>query len=265
MRTVFVGGNWKCNGTAAAAAQLAHDVAVGLAAVPADRCEVLVAPPLLHVARAQDGLQRAGALLGARVRVAAQNCVEKDGAYTGEHSAAMLRDAGVAWVVLGHSERRTYYGESDAIVGAKVAAATRAGLAVVACVGESLEERDSGRTLDVVRAQVDAIAAALAAPERWADVVLAYEPKWAIGTGRTASPEQAEEVHAAVRAHVAAGPGEAVAAAVHIIYGGSVNRANAAALIRMPNIDGFLVGGASLDATHFVDICRLAADGSSPL
>jgi triosephosphate isomerase len=197
---------------------------------------VVVAPAFLH-------LPAVLASLRPDFAVAAQDCWSRgNGAFTGEVSAEMLADAGVPWAILGHSERRHVLGEDDALTAAKVAAALGQGLSVMFCIGETLAEREGGATLGVCTRQLAALAAVLA-PADWARVVVAYEPVWAIGTGKVASPAQAQEVHAGVRAWAAGAVGAAAAAALRIMYGGSVNGGNCVELAGQPDIDGFLVGG----------------------
>jgi len=175
--------------------------------------------------------------------VAAQNCsAQGNGAFTGEISADMLKDCGIQWVIIGHSERRAYYGDTDAIINKKIACAKAQGINVIACCGETLEERESGKTFEVVQRQCEAFAEHLDP----ATVVIAYEPVWAIGTGKTATPEQAQEVHAFIRKWMADKRGDAVSAGTRILYGGSVNGANAKDLFGLADVDGGLVGGASL-------------------
>lgn len=199
--------------------------------------EVVVSPPALY-------LEYVRSKLNAQIGVAAQNCykVEK-GAFTGDISPAMIQDVGCHWVILGHSERRNVFGESDQLIGEKVAHALASGLKVIPCFGEKLEEREAGKTFDVVFSQLKAIASNVS---DWSQVVLAYEPVWAIGTGRTATPEQAQEVHAALRKWLTENVSAEVANCVRILYGGSVTAANCRELAGKPDIDGFLVGGASL-------------------
>lgn len=199
--------------------------------------EVVVSPPALY-------LEYVRSKLNAQIGVAAQNCykVEK-GAFTGDISPAMIQDVGCHWVILGHSERRNVFGESDQLIGEKVAHALASGLKVIPCFGEKLEEREAGKTFDVVFSQLKAIASNV---NDWSRVVLAYEPVWAIGTGRTATPEQAQEVHAALRKWLTENVSAEVANSVRILYGGSVTAANCRELAGKPDIDGFLVGGASL-------------------
>lgn len=247
-RKPLIAGNWKMNAGGAAGCALAADVARGTTAH--DRVEVLVAPPFTALAAV------AHELSGTAVAVAAQNLHPKaSGAYTGEVSGPMLLEAGATSVIVGHSERRALFGDSDAVVAEKVAAALAQGLRPIACVGETLEEREAGRTLEVVGRQLDAFVRLLA--ERPGFGVVAYEPVWAIGTGRTAGPEQAQEVHAALRARLAA-VSPALAQQTRILYGGSVKADNARALLAEADVDGALVGGAALDAAAFVAISAAA-------
>ncbi len=251
MRRPLVAGNWKMNGTRASVAELLDGLRQE--EIPAG-VEVAVFPSLIHVAQAVSGL--AGRLVG----VGAQDCAieQQPGALTGEVAACQLRDADCSMVLVGHSERRLILGETDAVVVRKFVAAQAAGLVPVLCVGETLEQRESGQTLEVVARQVAAVLDACGA-QSLAGAVLAYEPVWAIGTGLTASPGQAQEVHAAIRAQVAR-VDEVVAGGLRILYGGSVKAANAAELFAMPDIDGGLVGGASLNANEFGAICRAAGN-----
>jgi triosephosphate isomerase len=251
MRRPLIAGNWKMYKTVPEALALARGVREGLAAQPAS-CEVLVAPPFtaLHAV--------AEALRGSTVRLAAQNMqFEKEGAFTGEVSPAMLKDAGCSHVILGHSERRQLFGESDEGVGKKARAAWDNGLLPILCVGETQAERDSDRTMPVVERQVERALQKLS-PDEAAQSVIAYEPVWAIGTGRVATTAQAQEVHAAIRKLVRVSHGDAVAAATRILYGGSVKPDNAQALLEQPDIDGALVGGACLQAESFLKIVRAA-------
>lgn len=244
----IVGGNWKCNGTVESVRSLIASLNAG--DVTAD-VDVVCAPTFVHMGIAQSGLK-------APYQVAAQNCWEGDGgAYTGEISATMLVNAGIDWVVLGHSERRALCGETNEIVGKKVAYARSKGLKVLACIGETLEIRESGKTLDVCAAQLKAINDVIT-EEDWASIVIAYEPVWAIGTGVVATPQQAQDTHAGIRAWMAANVSPAVASAVRIQYGGSVNAGNCETLAACEDIDGFLVGGASLNGADFVTICNAA-------
>ncbi|XP_009587902.1 triosephosphate isomerase, cytosolic isoform X1 [Nicotiana tomentosiformis] len=246
-RTFFVGGNWKCNGTSEEVKKIVSTLNAGQ--VPSqDVVEVVVSPPFVFLPLVKNELRP-------DFHVAAQNCwVKKGGAFTGEVSAEMLVNLSIPWVILGHSERRAILGESDEFVGDKVAYAISQGLKVIACVGETLEQRESGSTIDVVAAQTKAIADRV---KDWTKVVIAYEPVWAIGTGKVASPAQAQEVHAELRKWLQANVSAEVAASTRIIYGGSVNSANCKELAAQPDIDGFLVGGASLKP-EFIDIIKSA-------
>lgn len=230
--------------------QLLQDVVAGVADLRGMVAAVCV--PFPYLAQAQS------ALTGTPVAWGAQNMSEQvQGAFTGEVSAAMLQDFSCRYVLVGHSERRAIYGESDALVAEKFAAALAAGLHPVLCVGETLAQREAGETMQVVSAQIDAVLKRVGVAA-FSDAVVAYEPVWAIGTGRTASSEQAQEVHAAIRAQIASADAS-VAAGLQILYGGSVKPANAVELFGMPDIDGGLIGGASLVATDFLAICRAAA------
>lgn len=245
MRRPWVAGNWKMNGLRQTNAALLKSVSALAAETGID---IAVAPPAPYWADA------VAALSGSGIQVLAQDVsANAEGAYTGECSVAMLRDCGVAGALVGHSERRQYHGETDALVAAKFDALRRAGLQAVLCVGETLDEREAGETLAVVSRQLLAVLESQGA-EAFDGSVLAYEPVWAIGTGRTATPEQAQAVHASLRAVVAAFDAER-AQALRIVYGGSVKAANAASLFAMPDIDGALVGGASLLAEEFAAIC----------
>jgi len=249
MRRKLVAGNWKMQGRQASNAALLQS----LTAQAADWAgiDMWVAPPAVYL------MQVAGLLQGSDIGLAAQSVArENDGACTGEISAGMLVDCGCQAVLVGHSERRTHYGETDALVAEKFVKAQEAGLIPVLCVGETLEEREAGATGAVVQRQLEAVLA-LAGVNALARAVVAYEPVWAIGTGRTATPEQAQEVHFLLRARVAQ-VDAVVAAGLRVLYGGSVKAANAVALFAMPDIDGALVGGASLDANEFVAIARAA-------
>lgn len=250
MRTPLVAGNWKMHGSRHANGELVRAVAAGVrAGLP---CEVLVCPPFVYLS---DVIAEAG---DAALAVGAQNLShEASGAFTGEVSGAMLADCGVSHVLVGHSERRALYGEDDALVAAKFLAAEAAGLAPVLCVGETLEEREAGRTESVVSRQLDAVIAA-AGISALSRAVLAYEPVWAIGTGRTATPEQAQAVHTFLRGKIASIDAR-IADSLRILYGGSVKAENATTLFSQPDVDGGLVGGASLKAEEFLNICRAAA------
>lgn len=252
MRTFLLAGNWKMHGSREMIAGLLSDLK---AALPADdfnaRCEMALIPPMPYLAAVAADKPEA-------VSLGAQNlCSESgQGAYTGEVSGDMLRDMDCRYVLVGHSERRALYGESDAVVAEKVKAALDQGLRPVVCVGETEAQREAEQTLAVIGEQLDAVLNTLAA-DQLEKLVWAYEPVWAIGTGKTATPDQAEAVHAFMRDKLKAAQGEA-AEAMQILYGGSVKAANAAELFAQPNIDGGLVGGASLDAAEFAAIYRAA-------
>jgi len=253
MRVPLVAGNWKLNGSLAANRELLREVIAG---VPATGVEVMVCPPAVYLAPVAAELTGTAVLLGAQ-DVSAHD----EGAYTGEVSAAMLGDVGCTHTLIGHSERRTLFGDTDSLVAAKFVAARGASLQPVLCIGETLEERQAGQTMDVVGRQLDAVLNAVGA-EGFAGAIVAYEPVWAIGTGQTATPEQAQEVHAEIRARLAAADAK-LAAETRILYGGSVKGANAAELFSMQDIDGGLIGGASLKAGDFLAICEAAAGTDS--
>jgi triosephosphate isomerase len=249
MRRKLVAGNWKMHGSLATNAGLLQGVRAGVANLAA---EVAVCVPYPYLDQARAGLG------GSNVAWGAQDVSEHaQGAYTGEVSAAMLADFGCRYAIVGHSERRSYYGDSDAIVAAKFEAAQKSGVVPILCVGETLAEREANVTTEVVTRQLDAVISRCGIAAL-AQSVVAYEPVWAIGTGRTASPEQAQEVHAAIRARVARDDA-AVAGGLRILYGGSMKPANAAELMAQPDIDGGLIGGAALVAADFVAICAAAA------
>ncbi|MBI3525714.1 MAG: triose-phosphate isomerase [Betaproteobacteria bacterium] len=248
MRTKLVAGNWKMHGSLQANQALLARVKDGAAGF---KCLSAVCVPFPYLAQAQS------VLAGSKMAWGAQNVSEHaQGAYTGEVAAAMLVEFSCRYVLVGHSERRALYGESDAAVAAKFAAALQAGLTPILCVGETLAEREAGITGEVVTRQLDAVIAGsgVAALGR---AVLAYEPVWAIGTGQTASPQQAQDVHALIRRRVA-GSDAGVARGLQILYGGSVKPGNARELFAMPDIDGGLIGGASLAAEDFLAICAAA-------
>lgn len=244
MRRQIIAGNWKMHGSRAENAALLEAIVHKL---PNTSAEVWVCPPFVYLAEASR------ALAGSSISLGAQDvCAETQGAFTGEVSASMLRDVGCAGCIVGHSERRALYGESDQLVARKFASVLAAGLTPILCVGESLTERESGRTFEVVDRQLDAVLD-LSGVAAFTRAVVAYEPVWAIGTGKTASPQQAEEVHAHIRARIA-GRDAKIADLVRIQYGGSVKGANAAELFSQPNVDGGLIGGASLKAEDFIAI-----------
>mmetsp|Transcript_9702 Transcript_9702/g.24706 ORF Transcript_9702/g.24706 Transcript_9702/m.24706 type:complete len:358 (+) Transcript_9702:119-1192(+) len=256
-RKLIVGGNWKCNGDQASLAQLVAEINAAAESDTDffDKVDVIVAPPMLHVAAVMQNIHPS-------VKVAAQNVhFGGNGAYTGEVSADQLVDFGIEWVIIGHSERRadpaSGYGvmanESSDLIAQKTAYAIGKGLNVIACIGETLEDREAGRTLEVCKAQLAPICEALSEAD-WEKVVLAYEPVWAIGTGKSATKEDAQAVHEGIRGYIATAVSPEVAASVRIQYGGSVKPDNCAELGAQPDIDGFLVGGASLQGASFKDI-----------
>lgn len=241
-RKRLVMGNWKMNGGLEANAKLLADLHAG-AGILADYCTVAVCTPFPYLAQARSQLENSVISWGAQ-----DVSAHASGAYTGEVSAAMLNDFGCKWVLVGHSERRAMHGESDELVAAKAQAALGAGLTPVVCVGETLAEQEAGQTLNVIHRQLAPVLKLGA--QAVSRLVVAYEPVWAIGTGLTATPTQAQEVHAAIRAALAT----LGAQQVHVLYGGSVKADNAASLFAMPDIDGALVGGASLVADEFLRI-----------
>jgi triosephosphate isomerase len=246
MRQPLVAGNWKMHGSRAENAQLVSGLLDQLQ--PGKRAEILVCPPFPYLMDTARLLKDSGVALGGQ-----SVCAEAQGAFTGEVSAAMLKDVGCSYVLVGHSERRQLYGESDNLVARKFVAAQSQGLVPVLCVGETLEEREADQTTAVVARQIEAVLA-VSGVQSLARAVIAYEPVWAIGTGRTASPEQAQAVHAMIRAKVAERDAT-IGGSVRILYGGSVKASNAQELFAMPDIDGGLVGGASLKADEFARIC----------
>lgn len=248
MRQTLVAGNWKMNGSLEKNEALLEAIKAGASVGDA---EVLICPPSIYISQA------AQLLADSKVVWGGQNLShEESGAFTGEISAAMLKDLGCSYVIVGHSERRALYAESDKLVADKYAAALAAALKPILCVGELLQEREAGDTEKVVARQLDAVIEKVGI-EAIAAGVIAYEPVWAIGTGKTASPEQAQEVHAFIRQRCAE-KDTAVADKVQILYGGSVKSDNAAQLFAKPDIDGGLIGGASLEAGSFVAICHAA-------
>jgi triosephosphate isomerase len=250
MRSRLVAGNWKMHGSLAANARLLDALKSGLQ--PGAGTVFAVCAPFPYLA------QLAAALSGSQIAWGAQNVSEHDsGAYTGEVSGAMLREFGCRYAIVGHSERRGLYGENDGRVAAKFVAARRAGLTPILCVGETLEQRERGETESVVGRQLDAVLSVSGIAEL-AGATLAYEPVWAIGTGRNATPEQAQGMHAFIRSRVAERSKD-VADGLTIMYGGSVKPANARELFAMPDVDGGLIGGASLVAEDFIAICEAAA------
>ena len=247
MDGALIAGNWKMNLVRAEGVRLVEGILAGASRVPAER-GLLVLPPYTLLAPVAEIVR------GTRVGLGAQDTHwERSGAYTSGISAAMLRDAGCDWVSVGHSERRDHFGDRGEVLGRKLRAALAAGLRVIYCVGEHLEDREAGRTETVLATQFDEVLVSLTA-EELARITLAYEPVWAIGTGRTASPETAQEVHAMLRARLARQWGAGPAAQVRILYGGSVTAENASSLLRQPDVNGVLVGGASLKVESFLGI-----------
>src|SRR5688572_8604285 len=248
----LIAGNWKMNGSLAANEALVKAVAQGVG-TPA--CEVAVCVPAPYLAQVQS------LVAGTPVALGAQDVSQHaQGAYTGEQSAQMLREFGVRYAIVGHSERRQYHGESDELVAAKTAAALLQGVTPIVCVGETLAEREGGHTEEVVKRQLAAVIHVNG--HCISEIVVAYEPVWAIGTGKTATPEQAQEVHALLRTQLAAATGHSER--VHLLYGGSMNAANAATLLAQPDIDGGLIGGASLKAADFLQIIAAAGAAARP-
>ena len=249
-RKLLVAGNWKMHGSLAGNAELL----LGLRELlPASSADCVVCPPFVYLPAVS------AALAGSAIALGAQDVCEQieSGAFTGEVSASMLREVGCGYVIVGHSERRAIYGESDELVARKFAAALAAGLVPILCVGESLQEREAGATEAVVIRQLDAVINAVGVAALGCGV-LAYEPVWAIGTGRTASPEQAQEVHACLRGRIAA-IDATIAGSMRVLYGGSVKAGNAKDIFAMPDVDGGLIGGASLKAAEFAAIVAAAA------
>lgn len=247
-RTFFVGGNWKCNGSVKTITDLCSDwkQATDNGDKYTDKpVEIIISPPDLYALSTR-------ALLPKNFELGLQNCYKGAGAFTGETAADMLVDLAIKWVILGHSERRTIFKESDDTIADKVEYALSKGLSVIACIGELLEERENGKTMEVNQRQLSAIAAKV---NDWSKVVIAYEPVWAIGTGKVATPDQAQEVHSMLRNWLSDNVSADVAESTRIIYGGSVKPGNAKDLATQADIDGFLVGGASLksDFTSIID------------
>ena len=249
MRKNIVAGNWKMNKTLQEGIALAKELNEALANEKPN-CDVIICTPFIHLASVTPLVD------AAKIGVGAENCADKaSGAYTGEVSAEMVASTGAKYVILGHSERRAYYGETVAILEEKVKLALANGLTPIFCIGEVLEEREANKQNEVVAAQMESVFSLSA--EDFSKIILAYEPVWAIGTGKTATPAQAQEVHAAIRAFIAETDAE-VAGELRILYGGSVKPANAAELFSQPDIDGGLIGGAALKADDFYKICAAA-------
>ncbi len=252
MRRKIVAGNWKMNGSKDLAKELVGCVRSEAEALD-NGVEVVIIPPAIYVG---DVVEQAGGKLAVGVQNVGQ---WSSGAYTGEVSADMAKDQGCEYALVGHSERRQLFGESDELVAAKVERLLASGLTAIVCVGETLEEREAGRAEAVVASQVKAALTKVAA-EQWGQVVIAYEPVWAIGTGKTATAEDAQAMHAAIRVTLA--EAGAPAESISLLYGGSVKADNAAALFAEPDIDGGLIGGASLKSEDFVSICRAMPAGA---
>ena len=249
MRRPLVAGNWKMHGSRAENAQLLEAL---IEASDSGAADVVVCPPYVYLWEIGRRLKDSSLRLGAQ-----DVCAEAQGAFTGEVSAVMLKDVGCTYVLVGHSERRALYGEGDQLVARKFVAAQAGLLTPILCVGETLEERERGATREVVARQLEAVLD-LAGVAAFARAVVAYEPVWAIGTGKTASPEQAQEVHAFIRDRIMTRDA-IISGAVRLLYGGSVKASNAAELFGKPDVDGGLVGGASLKADEFLRICAAAA------
>jgi triosephosphate isomerase len=251
MRTPVIAGNWKLFKTIAEATAMVSELKNLVAGTTG--VEIVVAPVFTALSRVAE------ALAGSNVKLSAQDCYwEEEGAFTGEVAPKLLKDAGCSHVIIGHSERRQYFGETDDTVNKKANAAIAAGLCAIVCVGETLAERESDRTFSVIETQVKGSLAGFSA-DLLARAIIAYEPVWAIGTGKTASDAQAQEVHAFIRTLVAKQFGQAAADAIRILYGGSVKPDNVKGLMSQPDIDGALVGGASLKADSFAAIANFAA------
>lgn len=247
-RRPVVAGNWKMHGSRLENTRLVDALLEGL---EAPRAEVLICPPFTYLAELARVAREGGIAIGGQ-----DVCADAQGAFTGEVSAAMLRDVGCSHVIVGHSERRAIYREDDGLVARKFMAAQAQGLVPILCVGETLEERERGATTEVITRQLDAVVA-VAGVQAFAAAIVAYEPVWAIGTGKTASPAQAQEVHALLRARIA-GKDANIGGQLRILYGGSVKASNAHELFAMPDVDGGLVGGASLQADEFLKVIAAA-------
>lgn len=246
MRKNIVAGNWKMNTTVPEGVKLASEVNAALEGIT-PKCDVVIGVPFTHLTAVK-------AVIGDKLGLSAENCADKvKGAYTGEVSAAMVASTGATYVILGHSERRQYYGETAATLKEKVTLALANGLKPIFCIGEVLEQRENGSYFDVIKAQVEESLFELSA-EDFGKIVLAYEPVWAIGTGKTATADQAQEIHAFIRGLIAEKYGKQVAEDTTILYGGSCKPTNAKELFGKPDVDGGLIGGAALDAESFMGI-----------
>ncbi len=250
MRRPVVAGNWKMHGSRSANEALLAELEQRQN--PEWQVDIVVFPPYVYLAEAARMLEESGIVVGAQ-----DLCAEPVGAFTGQIAASMLKDVGCRYAIVGHSERRRLYHEDDVLVARKFGAALQAGLTPVLCVGETLEEREANGTQSVVARQLDAVTA-MSGVSSLSNAIVAYEPVWAIGTGRTASPQQAQAVHAYLRSRIDAQDAK-MARHLRILYGGSVKASNAAELFSMPDVDGGLVGGASLSADEFLEICAAAA------
>lgn len=249
MRQPMIAGNWKMNGSSESIKELIAGIKAGMSAV--NKAQVVVCPPAVYIPQVSADVS------GSKIAVGSQNICDQDkGAFTGEIAGSMLKDLACHYAIIGHSERRALYGESDELIAKRYAAARRNGITPIFCIGETLEQREKGITNDVCSKQIDAVIA-LEGVEALTDGVIAYEPVWAIGTGKTATPEQAQEVHAFIRDKIRK-LNASVAEGVQILYGGSMNAGNAAELLAQPDIDGGLIGGASLKAEDFLAICKAA-------
>lgn len=249
MRRTLIAGNWKMNGSLQSIAELMDGIKAGVSDV--SNADFAVCPPAVYLMSVKDLIEDAPIGLGS------QNiCDQESGAFTGELAPSMLKEAGCQYAIIGHSERRSLYGESDELIASRFAMAAKSGITPIFCIGETLEERESGITEDVVSRQLDAVINTQGI-EALGSSVIAYEPVWAIGTGKTATPEQAQDVHAFIRNKLDALNVE-VAAKVQILYGGSMNAGNAKELLSQPDIDGGLIGGASLKAADFLAIGKSA-------
>lgn len=247
MRKNIVAGNWKMNKTLSEGVSFIGELKAALTGKPL-HCDVIIGAPFIHLASVAQAAE------GSPIAIAAENCADKaEGAYTGEVSAAMVASTGARYVILGHSERRAYYGENGAILTDKVRLALDNGLSPIFCIGEVKEEREAGKHFEVVEAQLEEAVFSLSA-EDFAKVVLAYEPVWAIGTGLTATSAQAQEIHAHIRSLIAKKYGQELADNTTILYGGSCNASNAKELFSQPDVDGGLIGGASLAVDKFLPI-----------
>ncbi|TNF34490.1 MAG: triose-phosphate isomerase [Gammaproteobacteria bacterium] len=251
MRQPMIAGNWKMNGSSDSVKELIAGIKAGMSAV--NRAQVVVCPPAVYIPQVSADVS------GSKIRVGSQNICDQDkGAFTGEIAGSMLKDLACNYAIIGHSERRSLYGESDELVARRYAAERRNGITPIFCIGETLDEREQGITNEVCSRQIDAVIA-LEGVEALADGVIAYEPVWAIGTGKTATKEQAQEAHAFIREKLVQTFGGEMASGIRILYGGSVKPGNVRDLMAMPDIDGALVGGASLKPDTFAEIIHFGA------